>query len=125
MVLLLLNSLVDLNEHLLVLDVSCCDQWLIEPSDWSRLLIYLQEISNIKKIELLPLHIDESHIEMSIILVRNEKLLPIGLLLNQIDFQIDTSNDHRERPLLLSKTVPLHLKLLIILLRDCNTVLRI
>ena len=125
MILLLLDPLVDLDKYLLILDVSSCDQWLAESCDWSRLLIYLQEISDIKKVELLSLHIEESHIEMSIILVRNEKFLSGRLLFNQIHLQIDTSNDHSECSLLLSEAVALHLEMLIILLRDCDAVFRV
>ena len=121
MILLLLNPLVDLNEHLFILDVGSSDQWLAEPCDWSRLLVNLKEISNIKKVELLTLHIDESHVEMSIVLVRNEKFLTSSFLFDKVNFQVHTRNDHSECALLLSEAVSLHLKVLIILLRDCDT----
>ena len=125
MILHFLNPLVDLNKYLLVLDVSGCDQWLTESCYRSRLLIYLQEISDIKKVQLLSSHIKESHIKMSIILVRNEEFLASCFLFNQVDFQIDTSDHHGECALLLSEAVPLHLEMLIILLRNCDAVLRV
>ena len=69
MVLLLLESVINLDVNLTSFNEGCGNQWLHEPCDRSGELINLQEIGDIKVVHLFSLNIDELNKEVSIVLI--------------------------------------------------------